>query len=166
MFNTRGEMQWDVPIVGHPALMALPVKPLLNKPEYWSNAFGAGYLTTTYDEQGKLPQRTTELMEKLRRRAISAAVVLSVISNVVFDATGVRLRSVPYTPDKVKLAIAAQRKGSQPYELISTTILPTARRELMASKASRNRSNGNPIAGGGSTARVWSHKAISFLKRS
>ena len=66
MFNTRGEMQWDVPIVGHPALMALPVKPLLNKPEYWSNAFGAGYLTTTYDEQGKLPQRTTELMEKLR----------------------------------------------------------------------------------------------------
>ena len=44
-------------------------------------------------------------MEKLRRRAISAAVVLSVISNVVFDATGVRLRSVPYTPDKVKLAI-------------------------------------------------------------
>ena len=33
----------------------------------------------------------------------------SAISNAVFDATGVRLRSVPYTPDKVK---AAMRSGA------------------------------------------------------
>jgi CO/xanthine dehydrogenase Mo-binding subunit len=32
----------------------------------------------------------------------SAAVVPSAISNAVFDATGIRLRSVPFTPDKVK----------------------------------------------------------------
>jgi CO/xanthine dehydrogenase Mo-binding subunit len=35
----------------------------------------------------------------------SAAVVPSAISNAVFDATGVRLRSVPYTPDKVRKAL-------------------------------------------------------------
>jgi nicotinate dehydrogenase subunit B len=35
----------------------------------------------------------------------SAAVVPSAISNAVFDATGVRLRSVPYTPEKVKAAM-------------------------------------------------------------
>ncbi|MFL5335563.1 MAG: molybdopterin cofactor-binding domain-containing protein, partial [Geminicoccaceae bacterium] len=35
----------------------------------------------------------------------SAAVVPSAISNAVFDATGVRLRSVPYTPAKVKSAL-------------------------------------------------------------
>ena len=34
----------------------------------------------------------------------AAAVVPSAISNAVFDAVGVRLRSVPYTPDKVKAA--------------------------------------------------------------
>ena len=34
----------------------------------------------------------------------SAAVVPSAISNAVFDAIGVRLRSVPFTPDKVKAA--------------------------------------------------------------
>jgi CO/xanthine dehydrogenase Mo-binding subunit len=34
----------------------------------------------------------------------AAAVVPSAISNAVFDATGVRLRSIPYTPDKVKAA--------------------------------------------------------------
>jgi CO/xanthine dehydrogenase Mo-binding subunit len=35
----------------------------------------------------------------------SAAVVPSAISNAVFDATGMRLRSVPFTPEKVKLAL-------------------------------------------------------------
>ena len=35
----------------------------------------------------------------------AAAVVPSAISNAIFDAVGVRLRSVPYTPDKVKAAL-------------------------------------------------------------
>jgi CO/xanthine dehydrogenase Mo-binding subunit len=39
----------------------------------------------------------------------AGAVVPSAISNAVFDATGVRLRSAPYTPDKVK---AAMRSGA------------------------------------------------------
>jgi CO/xanthine dehydrogenase Mo-binding subunit len=39
----------------------------------------------------------------------SAAVVPSAISNAVFDAIGVRLRSVPFTPDKVKATARAGR---------------------------------------------------------
>ena len=35
----------------------------------------------------------------------SAAVVPSAISNAVFDAIGVRLRSVPFRPDKVTAAM-------------------------------------------------------------
>ena len=35
----------------------------------------------------------------------SAAVVPSAISNAIFDAVGVRLRTVPYTPDRVKAAL-------------------------------------------------------------
>jgi nicotinate dehydrogenase subunit B len=35
----------------------------------------------------------------------SAAVVPSAISNAVFDAMGIRLRSVPFTPDKVQAAL-------------------------------------------------------------
>ena len=34
----------------------------------------------------------------------STAVTPSAISNAIFDATGVRMRSVPFTPEKVKLA--------------------------------------------------------------
>ena len=38
----------------------------------------------------------------------AAAVIPSAVSNAVFDAIGVRLRSIPYTPEKVKAAL----KGS------------------------------------------------------
>jgi branched-chain amino acid transport system substrate-binding protein len=68
LFNTRGDMGWDVAIVGHPAMMAPPVRPLLNKPEYWQNAFAAGYVSTTYDSKGKPPPRTQMLMDKIRAR--------------------------------------------------------------------------------------------------
>jgi nicotinate dehydrogenase subunit B len=37
----------------------------------------------------------------------AAAVVPSAVSNAVFDATGVRLRSIPFTPDKLKAAMRA-----------------------------------------------------------
>jgi nicotinate dehydrogenase subunit B len=41
----------------------------------------------------------------------SAAVVPSAISNAVFDATGARLRSVPFTPDKVQTAMRTTRQS-------------------------------------------------------
>ena len=37
----------------------------------------------------------------------TAAVVPSAIANAVFDATGIRLRSVPFTPQKVREAMKA-----------------------------------------------------------
>lgn len=37
----------------------------------------------------------------------SAAVIPSAISNAIFDATGIRMRSVPFTPEKMKQARAA-----------------------------------------------------------
>jgi len=38
---------------------------------------------------------------------MAATVVPAAISNAVFDATGVRLRSVPFLPAKVKAAASA-----------------------------------------------------------
>ena len=68
LLNARGDMGWDVPVVGHPALMAAQIRALLNKPEYWQNTFAAGYVSTTYDESGKLPARTQQLVDKMRPR--------------------------------------------------------------------------------------------------
>jgi branched-chain amino acid transport system substrate-binding protein len=68
LLNARGDMGWDVPVVGHPALMAAQIRALLNKPQYWENTFAAGYVSTTYDESGRLPARTQELVDKMRPR--------------------------------------------------------------------------------------------------
>jgi CO/xanthine dehydrogenase Mo-binding subunit len=63
----------------------------------------------------KMPQVPEIIIELIDRPAEkpwgagepAAAVIPSAISNAVFDATGVRLRSVPYTPAKVMAAMQA-----------------------------------------------------------
>jgi branched-chain amino acid transport system substrate-binding protein len=66
ILNTRGEMGWDVPVVGHPALMGTPIRDLLNKPEYWDNTYASGYASMTIDENGKFPERTQQLMDAVK----------------------------------------------------------------------------------------------------
>ncbi len=66
--NTRGDMNWNVPIVGHAAIMAAPIRKLLNKPAYWDNAYATGYVSTTYSADGKLPPRTQVLIDKMRAK--------------------------------------------------------------------------------------------------
>ena len=66
LLNARGDMGWEVPVVGHPALMAAQIRKLLNKPAYWENTFASGYQSTTYGADGKLPERTQALVDKVR----------------------------------------------------------------------------------------------------
>jgi len=68
LLNARGEMGWNVPVVGHPSLMAAQIRKLLNKPEYWEGAYASGYLSTTYGADGKLPERTQALVDKVRQK--------------------------------------------------------------------------------------------------
>lgn len=68
LLNARGDMGWDVPVIGHGALMAAQIRALLNKPEYWEKTYAAGPVSTTYDVSGKLPARTQELVDKMRPR--------------------------------------------------------------------------------------------------
>ena len=74
MLNTRGDMGWDVAIVGHPALMAPAIRKLLNKPEYWGNAYAAGYASTTYDDKGRLPAATQALIDRLHAKTGKAEI--------------------------------------------------------------------------------------------
>ncbi len=68
LLNARGDMGWNVPVVGHPALMAAQIRKLLNKPDYWENVVAAGYVSTTYGPDGKLPPATQALVEKVRAK--------------------------------------------------------------------------------------------------
>lgn len=66
LLNARGDMGWKVPVVGHPALMASQIRKLLNKPEYWEDAYAAGYQSTTFRPDGKLPEATQALVDRIR----------------------------------------------------------------------------------------------------
>jgi CO/xanthine dehydrogenase Mo-binding subunit len=68
----------------------------------------ASYPIITFPD---VPEVVIELIDRPEEKSFgsgepSAAVVPAAISNAVFDATGVRLRSVPMTPSKVLAAIA------------------------------------------------------------
>ena len=58
----------------------------------------------------EIPEVVIDLIDRPRDKPWgagepSAAIVPSMISNAVFDATGVRLRSVPFSPEKVKAGL-------------------------------------------------------------
>ena len=66
LLNARGNLDWSVPLVGHPVLGAPSIKPLLAKPEYWANTITAGYRSTSFGPDGKLPARTQKLIDGIR----------------------------------------------------------------------------------------------------
>ncbi|MFL9900551.1 ABC transporter substrate-binding protein [Paraburkholderia fungorum] len=68
ILNARGDMGWDVPVVGHPAIMGTPIRALLNKPSYWDNTYSVGYASTTYGPNGELPPATRKLMQEITPR--------------------------------------------------------------------------------------------------
>ena len=55
ILNTRGDMGWDVPIVGQTTLGSGQTKALLEKPEYWGKVYANNFRPCCYDADGKLP---------------------------------------------------------------------------------------------------------------
>jgi branched-chain amino acid transport system substrate-binding protein len=64
LVNARGEQNWNVPIVGHPAILQEQVAKLLTKRAYWDNAYGVGYAHFIVDAQGKLPPNVQAFIDK------------------------------------------------------------------------------------------------------
>ena len=66
VINTRGNMGWDVPIVGQTTLGSGQTKALLEKPEYWAKVYPNNFRPVCYTPGGKLPDRTTEFLGRLK----------------------------------------------------------------------------------------------------
>jgi branched-chain amino acid transport system substrate-binding protein len=66
IINTRGDMGWDVPIVGQTTLGSGQTKALLEKPEYWAKVYPNNFRPVCYTPGGKLPDRTTEFLGRLK----------------------------------------------------------------------------------------------------
>jgi len=64
--NARAALNWDVPIVGHPALGTGDIARLLDKPTNWDKVYMIGYRSSSYDSTGKLPPRAQALVDKVK----------------------------------------------------------------------------------------------------
>jgi branched-chain amino acid transport system substrate-binding protein len=66
IINTRGDMAWDVPIVGQTTLGSGQTKALLEKPEYWAKVYPNNFRNVCYVLGGKLPDRTAAFLDRLK----------------------------------------------------------------------------------------------------
>jgi len=70
IINTRGQLNWDVPIVGQTTLGSGQTKALLEKPEYWGKVYPNNFRPVCYGANGKLPDRAAAFIDKLRSHKI------------------------------------------------------------------------------------------------
>jgi branched-chain amino acid transport system substrate-binding protein len=70
IINTRGQLNWDVPIVGQTTLGSGQTKALLDKPEYWAKVYPNNFRPVCYAAGGKLPERTNAFLDRLKSHKI------------------------------------------------------------------------------------------------
>jgi branched-chain amino acid transport system substrate-binding protein len=70
IINTRGQMEWNVPIVGQTTLGSGQTKALLEKPEYWAKVYPNNFRPVCYGPDGKLPERTIAFLDRLKSAKI------------------------------------------------------------------------------------------------
>src|SRR6202012_151394 len=73
IINTRGQMAWDVPIVGQTTLGSGQTRDLLEKPEYWAKVYPNNFRPVCYAPGGKLPDRTLAFLDRLRAAKVEFA---------------------------------------------------------------------------------------------
>jgi branched-chain amino acid transport system substrate-binding protein len=67
--NTRGAMNWDVPIVGQTTLGSGQTKALLEKPEYWNKVYSNNFRQVCYIN-GKLLPKAEEFVERVKKAKV------------------------------------------------------------------------------------------------
>ena len=70
IINTRGQMAWDVPIVGQTTLGSGQTKDLLEKPEYWAKVYSNNFRPVCFSAGQKLTDRTKEFLDRLKSAKI------------------------------------------------------------------------------------------------
>src|SRR3954468_13762163 len=105
IINTRGQMQWDVPIVGQTTLGSGQTKALLEKPEYWAKVYPNNFRPVCYGADGKLAGRTAAFLERLKRAKIEVSDTLLWWVAVGYDS--------PYL-----IAEAMKKAGTEPNQVV------------------------------------------------
>jgi len=70
IINTRGQMGWDVPIIGQTTLGSGQTQALLEKPEYWAKVYPNNFRPVCYATGGKMTDRTSAFVDRLKSAKI------------------------------------------------------------------------------------------------
>jgi branched-chain amino acid transport system substrate-binding protein len=105
IINTRGQMGWDVPIVGQTTLGSGQTRDLLEKPEYWAKVYPNNFRPVCYAPGGKLPERTTAFLGRLNSAKVDVSDTLLWWVAVGYD-----------TPRMIAEAI--KNAGSEPEQIV------------------------------------------------
>ena len=106
IINTRGNMGWDVPIVGQTTLGSGQTKALLEKPEYWAKVYPNNFRPVCYGSGGKLSDRTSAFLDRLKSAKIDMSDTLLWWIGVGYDS--------PYM-----ISEAMKNAGSEPERVVS-----------------------------------------------
>jgi branched-chain amino acid transport system substrate-binding protein len=113
IINTRGDMGWDVPIVGQTTLGSGQTKALLEKPEYWAKVYPNNFRNVCYMPSGKLPDRTGAFLDRLKSANVDMGDTLLWWIALGYDSPRLiaeAMKAVGPEPDKV-LGYLNQLKG-------------------------------------------------------
>jgi branched-chain amino acid transport system substrate-binding protein len=106
IINTRGQMQWDVPIVGQTTLGSGQTQALLEKPEYWAKVYPNNFRPVCYDADNKLTDRTAAFLDRLKSARIDVSDTLLWWVAVGYDS--------PHL-----IAEAMKNVGTEPEQVVS-----------------------------------------------
>ncbi len=104
IINTRGQMAWDVPIVGQTTLGSGQTRDLLEKPEYWAKVYPNNFRPVCYAPGGKLPERTTAFIDRLKSAKVDLNDTLLWWIGVGYDTPRMvaeAMKSVGTEPEKL-----------------------------------------------------------------
>jgi branched-chain amino acid transport system substrate-binding protein len=105
IINTRGQMQWDVPIVGQTTLGSGQTHALLEKPEYWAKVYPNNFRPVCYDADGKLTDRTAAFLDRLKSAKIELGDTLLWWVAVGYDSPNM-------------IAQAVKNAGAEPEQIV------------------------------------------------
>ena len=104
IINTRGQMQWDVPIVGQTTLGSGQTSALLEKKEYWAKVYPNNFRPVCFDAAGKLTERTSSFIDRLKSAKVGYSDTLLWWVAVGYDSPYMiaeAMKSVGTEPQKI-----------------------------------------------------------------
>jgi branched-chain amino acid transport system substrate-binding protein len=104
IINTRGQMGWDVPIVGQTTLGSGQTSALLEKPEYWAKVYPNNFRPVCFTADGKLTDRTSGFLDRLKSAKIDVSDTLLWWVALGYDSPYMitqAMKSVGTEPEKI-----------------------------------------------------------------